>query len=122
MPHRAIAAFLNRAGKRTGKGNTWSEVRVRAFRSNHGIAVYREGERQARNELTQTEAVDRLNVSARTLNRLIRCGVVPARQACKGAPWVISADSLHSAAVSLALDEEKSPSAPNSRQKTFIFE
>ena len=121
MPDRAIAAFLNRAGKRTGKRNTWNEVRVRAFRSNHGIAVYREGERQARNELTQTEAADRLNVSARTLNRLIRCGVVPARQACKGAPWVISADALHSAAVSLALDEEKSPSAPNPRQKNLYF-
>ena len=121
MPDRAIAAFLNRARERTGKRNTWNEVRVRAFRSNHGIAVYREGERQARNELTQTEAADRLNASARTLNRLIRCGVVPARQACKGAPWVISADALHSAAVSLALDEEKSPSAPNPRQENLYF-
>ena len=65
MPDRAITAFLNRAGKRTGKGNTWTEVRVRALRSNRGIAVYREGERQERNELTQTEAAARLNVSAR---------------------------------------------------------
>ena len=39
MPDRAITAFLNRAGKRTGKGNSWTEVRVRAFRSNRGIAV-----------------------------------------------------------------------------------
>ena len=61
MPDRAITAFLNRAGKRTGKGNTWTEVRVRALRSNRGIAVYREGERQERNELTQTEAAARLN-------------------------------------------------------------
>ena len=78
MPDRAITAFLNRAGQRTGKGNTWTEVRVRAFRSNRAIAVYREGERQERNELTQMEAAARLKVSGRTMNRLIRRGVVPA--------------------------------------------
>ena len=122
MPDRAITAFLNRAGKRTGKGNTWTEVRVRALRSNRGIAVYREGERQERNELTQTEAAARLNVSARTMNRLIRRGVVPARQACKGAPWVISADALGSAAVALALEEGTFPSASDPGQKLFHFE
>ena len=122
MPDRAITAFLNRAGKRTGKGNTWTEVRVRALRSNRGIAVYREGERQGRNELTQTEAAARLNVSARTMNRLIRRGVVPARKACKGAPWVISADALGSAAVALALEEGTFPSASDPGQKVFHFE
>ena len=122
MPDRAITAFLNRAGKRTGKGNTWTEVRVRALRSNRGIAVYREGERQERNELTQTEAAARLNVSARTMNRLIRRGVVPARQACKSAPWVISADALGSAAVALALEEGTFPSASDPGQKVFHFE
>ena len=81
MPDRAITAFLSRAGKRTGKGNTWTEVRVRALRSNRSIALYRERERQECNELTQTEAVARLNVSVRTINRLIRRSAVPARQA-----------------------------------------
>ena len=122
MPDRSIAAFLNRAGKRTGKGNTWTELRVRAFRSNHGIAVYREGERQERNELTQTEAAARLNISARTMNRLIRRGVIPARQACKGAPWVILAATLESAAFAAGLGDETSPSAPVPGQKTIVFE
>ena len=35
---------------------TWTETRVRAFRTSRGIAVYREGERQERNELTLQEA------------------------------------------------------------------
>ena len=85
MPDRAITAFLNRAGKRTGKGNAWTEARVRAWRSHHGIAVYREGEREERNELTQTEAAARLEVSARTMNRLIkrvRCSGPPGLQGC----------------------------------------
>ena len=119
MPDRAITAFLNRAGKRTGKGNAWTEARVRAWRSHHGIAVYREGERQERNELTQTEAAARLNVSARTMNRLIRRGVVPARQACKGAPWVISADALELPEVARALKKGASPPASDGKQKTF---
>ncbi len=122
MPDRAITAFLNRAGKRTGKGNAWTEARVRAWRSHHGIAVYREGERQERNELTQTEAAARLKVSARTMNRLIKRGVVPARQAWKGAPWVISADALELPEVALALKKGAYPPAPDDEQKTFCFQ
>ena len=122
MPDRAITAFLNRARKRTGKGNTWTALRVRAFRSNHNIPAYREGERQERNQLTQTEAAARLNVSARTMNRLIRSGVVPARQACKGAPWVIPADGLESTAVRRSLKDGTFLSAPGPGQNPLDFE
>ena len=94
MPDRSIASFLNRAGKRTGKDNPWTEARVRSFRTYHGVAVYREGERQERNELTLREAAERLGVSMMTVLRQIREGAIPARQACKGAPWVISVDAL----------------------------
>ena len=104
------------------KGNTWTELRVRAFRSNHGIPVYREGEREERNELTQTEAAARLNVSARTMNRLIRSGAVPARQACKGALWVIQADALEAAAARPDLADGSSPSASDLGQTSLDFE
>ncbi|MCY4589817.1 MAG: DNA-binding protein [Alphaproteobacteria bacterium] len=120
IPDRAITAFLNRAGKRTGKGHSWTEARVRAFRSRRGIPVYREGERQERNELTQTEAAERLNISARTMNRLIRNGIVAARQICKGAPWVIVADALELPRVAAAL--AAGASASNATQETFDFE
>src|SRR5271166_951198 len=39
MPDRQIARLLNRAGKPTGRGNGWTQARVRSFRSHHGIAV-----------------------------------------------------------------------------------
>ena len=97
LPDRSIASLLNRVGKRTGKGNPWTEARVRAFRASRGIVVYREGERQERNELTLQEASERLGVSKMTVLRQIRRGVIPARQACKGAPWVIGADALERA-------------------------
>jgi hypothetical protein len=32
MPDKQIARLLNRAGKPTGRGNGWTEVRVRSFR------------------------------------------------------------------------------------------
>ncbi|MET3524690.1 zinc ribbon domain-containing protein [Mesorhizobium abyssinicae] len=36
MPDKAIAGLLNRAGKRTGRSNGWSQSRVRGFRNTHG--------------------------------------------------------------------------------------
>ena len=37
----------------TSKGNTWTQQRVAAFRHDHGIAVYRDGERAERGEVTR---------------------------------------------------------------------
>jgi len=72
MPDMSIAALLNRADKRTGKDNTWTESRVRAFRNDHGIAVYREGERAERGELNLREAAAELGACQMTVLRLIR--------------------------------------------------
>jgi hypothetical protein len=94
MPDMSIAALLNRAGKRTGQDNTWTESRVRAFRNDHGIAVYREGERAEREELTLLEAAAALGTCQMTVLRMIRKGTLEARQVCKGAPWFIKASAL----------------------------
>jgi hypothetical protein len=51
VPEQRIASILNRAGKRTGRDNTWTEVRIRAFRNDHENAPYSEGERAERGEL-----------------------------------------------------------------------
>ena len=94
MPDRLIASFLNRAGKRTGQGNSWTVACLRAFRSNHDIPVHREGEMRERNEMKLEEAAAHLAVSEKTVRRLIHDGAIVARQACKGAPWVIDASAL----------------------------
>jgi excisionase family DNA binding protein len=62
---------------------------VRASRNDHGIAVYQEGEREARGEMTLEEAARALGVSKMTVHRLIQRKQLPARQACAGAPWII---------------------------------
>ncbi len=120
MPDGAIASLLNRAGKRTGKGNTWTEARVRAFRTSHGIAVYRVGERIERGELTLEEAAARLSVSKMTVLRLIRRGALQARQACKGAPWVIAASALMEPSLAASIGRRR-PVTADPRQKTMEF-
>ena len=85
----AIAAMLNRLGKKTGRGNTWTQVRVRSFRNSHNIAVHRPGEMTERGELTLKESAEQLGVSTMTVLRLIGDGMISASQACKGAPWAI---------------------------------
>jgi excisionase family DNA binding protein len=87
----SIASLLNRLGHRTGKGHTWTEMRVRSFRCDHHIAVYKSGEREARGELTLEQASEALGTSKMTVLRMISAGTLAATQACKGAPWVIKA-------------------------------
>ena len=123
MPDRAIASILNRAGKVTGRHNGWTESRVRGLRNRLGISVYREGERAEREELTLNEAAAGLNVSAMTILRMIRNGVLPARQLCKGAPWVIKAADLDNDIVRAeASGRRQRPLTQNPDQKSFTFQ
>lgn len=123
MPDWSIAAVLNRACKRTGRGNTWTEARVRTFRSDHGIAVYRDGERAERGELSLEEAAAALATSKMTVLRLIRSGVVRASQICKGAPWVIERRALDEPAVVAAVRSRRHrPVTANSDQKLLDFQ
>ena len=117
MPDMTIAALLNRAGKRTGQDNTWTESRVRAFRNDHGIAVYCEGERAERGELNLLEAAAALGTCDMTVLRLIRKGTLQARQVCKGAPWVIKASAV--AALKLSGIGQRHPLTANPDQKTW---
>ena len=98
LPDGAIAATLNRLGKKTGRGNSWTEARVRTFRNSRGVAVYRSGEMAERGELTLTDAAARLRISKMTVLRMIADGTIDAKQVCKGGPWAIpeaQVDALH---------------------------
>ena len=89
-----IAAMMNRAGKRTAHGHTWTESRVRTFRNDHNILVYREGERTERDEITLEEAADLLRVDKMRVRRMIADAILPAAQFAKGLPWVIRRTDL----------------------------
>jgi excisionase family DNA binding protein len=122
MPDKTIAALLNRAGKRTGRQNGWTQSRVCTFRNQHGIAVYRDGERAERGELTLKEAAAHLEVSAMSVLRLIRAGTIPAEQLCKGAPWVIKRADVEKPQVASAASAKRKPPLPdNADQKILAF-
>lgn len=89
QPDARIAAMINRLGHRTAHGQTWSAARVCTLRKNHGIAVYREGERRARGDLSVEEAADALQLAHTTVLRLIRQRRLNATQPCRNAPWTI---------------------------------
>ena len=113
MPDQAIAAVLNRAGKRTGRGNSWTRARVCVLRNHRRIPAYRDGERAERGELTLEEAAKVLQVSEATVRRLIKEKALAARQLCKGAPWVIRAGDLESEDVKRAADARRSRRPPS---------
>ncbi len=106
-PDARIASILNRNQRRTAHQQTWTAKRVCSLRNNHAIPVYREGERQARSEMSVSEAAIVLGVTPTTVLRLIRLKQLPATQACVGAPWI-----LHREDVELCAAERNHPVTP----------
>ena len=121
LPDHSIAPVLNRLGVRSARGQTWTQLRVRNFRSVHRIPVYREGEREERHELVLTEAANRLGVSKMTVVRLIRDGLLPASQVCPRAPYVIRESDLARPAVRQAIARGR-PVSSDPRQESLPFQ
>jgi hypothetical protein len=123
MPDKAIAGMLNRTGKRTGRLNGWTQSRVRGFRNTHGIAVYTDGEWAERGEVTLTEAARMLDLSPLAMLRQIRAGIIPAKQYCKGAPWVIKRQDIEDQRrIERLKTGRKGPLSPNPDQQTLGFQ
>jgi hypothetical protein len=123
MPDKAIAGMLNRTGKRTGRLNGWTQSRVRGFRNTHGIAVYVDGEWAERGEVTLTEAARMLDLSPLATLRQIRAGIIPAKQYCKGSPWVIKRQDIEDQRrIERLKTGRKCPPSSNPDQNTLIFQ
>ena len=106
-PDARIASILNRNQRRTAHGQSWTAKLVCSLRNNHAIPVYREGERQARGEMSVSEGAAALGVTPTSVLRLIRLKQLPATQACVSAPWI-----LRSADVERCVAERNHPAAP----------
>jgi hypothetical protein len=97
-----IAATLNRMGLQTGQGLTWNGLRVAAYRRTAGIHGYESAIKDGRC-LTMVEAAAKAGVSCHAIRKLIRAGILPARQVLFDAPWQILASDLERADVQQAL-------------------
>jgi len=123
MPDQAIAAVLNRAGKATSRGKGWTRSRVCTLRNYRDIPPYREGERAERGEATLEEAARSLQVSEATVRRLIAEKILPARQVCKGAPWVIRAADLDQEDTRRSAEDRRArrPPSGDTRQNVLVL-
>ena len=97
-----IAATLNRMGFKTGVGNTWTATPVGAHRMKVGIRAYDSATKDGRC-LTMIEAAAKCGVSASAIRKLVKDGILPARQVMFDAPWQILASDLDRSDVQTAL-------------------
>src|SRR5229473_1544075 len=116
MPDRQIARLLNRSGKTTGNGNSWTGQRVCKFRKHHEIEAYRDGEWTERGEITLEAAANIIGTCTMTALRMLRRGDLKGRQVCAGAPWAIKAEDV---AAFVARKRSTAPVTPNPDQQTF---
>ena len=122
MPDETIAAVLNRSGKATSHGNSWTRGRICSLRHQYEIAIYRDGERAERGETTLDETATALAVSKSTIRRLIAMGLLPARQHCKGGPWIIRQADLENADVRRQADARRSRRPEPDRLQQNLFD
>lgn len=122
MPDQTIAAVLNRSGKSTGHGNSWTRGRICSLRRQYNIAIYRDGERADRGEATLDEAAAALAVSTSTIRRLIVDGVLPANQHCKGAPWIIRRADLDRDQIRHQADARRSRRPPSDERQQNLLD
>ncbi|OYV38005.1 MAG: serine recombinase [Rhodospirillales bacterium 20-64-7] len=122
LPDKAIASLLNRSGKVTGRNNSWTQSRVCTFRNQHDIAVYRDGERADRGELTLEESASALGVSPMTVLRMVKSGILDGHHLCKGAPWVITTQSVEDAKLRPLRRPGLTPLTANPNQNVLDFQ
>lgn len=82
-----IAAILNKQGRQTGTGLPFNQSRVKHVRQKHGIAASLPNPDS--DVLTIQQAAVELGVSAPTIYRWLRDGLLPGEQTTPHAPWRI---------------------------------
>jgi len=97
-----IASTLNRKILGEGPGSGWTAKTVAQFRAKHKLSGYCVAD-SGSPSLTLEAAAKRLQVNVSLIRRLIRWGILTARQAVSGAPWQIPTTALEGEDVKRAL-------------------
>ena len=89
-----IAAYLNRNGLRTGRGNRWTRERVTSLRSKRNIPCHTAESQAAGGWMNLTRAAEYVGVSPRTLRQAVERGQVDAEHPLFDGPWVFEKATL----------------------------
>jgi len=101
-PDRDLAVTMNRMRCKTGDGESWTTVRVRALRERLGVAAF-DATISRPKTISVDETAYRLKICVGSVLRLIRTGILPATQLMPSAPWQVPAEALESEAVKIGV-------------------
>jgi len=103
-PDRDIAITLNRMRCKAEDGGTsWTITRVQTLRERLGIPAWQPSSPAA--HISVREAARRLDISTKSVLRLIRSGTLPAIQCMPQAPWEVPVAALDTEAVRIGVRE-----------------
>ena len=89
-PDAQIAGILNRQGRRTARGMSYTASRVQSLRHHWKIPCHQPNDDPREGELLNvTQAARQLNIAPSTLLRWLNDGFVAGEQVTPGAPWQI---------------------------------
>jgi hypothetical protein len=101
-PDQRLAVTMNRMRCKTADGKSWTMIRVRELRERLGVAEY--DPQKARTEtISVDETARRLKICIGSVHRLIREGILPARQVMHSAPWEVPVAALSTEAVRIGV-------------------
>jgi hypothetical protein len=101
-PDRELAVTMNRMRCRSTDGGTWTAMRVRELRERMGIAPF--DPPQVREKTIRVdETARRLQICVGSVLRLIREGILPAKQLMPSAPWPVPVAALESEPVRIGV-------------------
>jgi hypothetical protein len=101
-PDRDLAVTMNRMRCKTGDGESWTTVRVRALRERLGIAAFDPTISRPKT-ISVDETAHRLRICVGSVLRLIRGAILPATQLMPSAPWQVPVQALESEAVKIGV-------------------
>jgi hypothetical protein len=101
-PDRELAVSLNRMRCKTGDGEAWTTIRVRAMRERLGIPEY-DRSKADDGMISLMKAAERLGICVGSAKTLALRGILPATQILPGAPWLVPAEALTSEAVRIGV-------------------
>ncbi len=99
-----IAGILNKSGRTTGRGNRWSQERVKALRSHNQIVAYSKEVRCREGWMSLKDAAAHLTVSASALRRLAERNEVPSGHPLSNGPWIFRRDDFDKPATRSLVD------------------
>jgi DNA invertase Pin-like site-specific DNA recombinase len=101
-PDRELAVTMNRMRCRSADGTTWTAVRVRQLRERMGIAPFDPAQPREKT-ISVDETASRLKICVGSVLRLIREGILPAKQLMPAAPWQVPVAALDTEPVKIGV-------------------